>query len=68
MNAHESIRLPAPAEHPLMTAMGRGLPVTLLVDLLDPSGPRSHEMYEREGKRADDEVLVIPEPAHVRSA
>jgi hypothetical protein len=68
MNAHESIRLPAQPEHPLMTAMGRGLPITLLVDLLDPSGPRSHEMYESEGMRADDEVLVIPEAAHVRSA
>jgi len=68
MNAHGSIRLPAQPEHPLMTAMGRGLPITLLVDLLDPSGPRSHEMCEREGKRADGEVLVIPEAMHVRSA
>ena len=68
MNAHKSIRLPAETEHPLMTAMSRGLPITLLIDLLDPSGPRSHEMYEREAKRADDEVLVIPEAAHVRSA
>jgi hypothetical protein len=68
MNAHESIRLPAQPGHPLMTAMGRGLPITLLIDLLDPSGPRSHELFEREGKRADDEVLVIREAAHVRSA
>jgi hypothetical protein len=68
MNVQKSIRLPAQPEHPLMTAMGRGLPITLLVDLLDPSGPRSHEMYEHESKRADDEVLVIPEAAHVRSA
>jgi hypothetical protein len=68
MNAHHSIRLPAQPEHPLMTAMGRGLPITLIVDLLDPSGPRSHEMCEREGKRADGEVLVIPEVTHVRSA
>jgi hypothetical protein len=71
MNAHESIRLPEAAsrpEHPLMKAMRRGLPITLLVDLVDPNGPRSHEMFEREGKRPDDEVLVIPEVAHVRSA
>jgi hypothetical protein len=68
MNTRESIRLPAQPEHALMTAIGRGLPITLLVDLLDPSGPHSHEMYEREGKTADDEVLVIPEATHVRSA
>lgn len=35
--------------HPLLTALGRGLPITLLVDLIDPNGPRSAEMYEREG-------------------
>ncbi len=35
--------------HPLMTALGRGLPITLLVDLIDPNGPRSAEMFEREG-------------------
>jgi hypothetical protein len=35
--------------HPLMTALGRGLPITLLVDLVDPNGPRSAEMFEREG-------------------
>jgi hypothetical protein len=35
--------------HPLMEAIGRGVPVTLLVDLIDPNGPRSAEMFEREG-------------------
>lgn len=35
--------------HPLMAALGRGLPITLLVDLIDPNGPRSAEMFEREG-------------------
>jgi hypothetical protein len=60
MNAHETIRLDRP-EHPLMTALGRGLPITLLVDLIDPNGPRSREMFEREGKRADADVLVIPD-------
>ncbi len=35
--------------HPLMSALGRGLPITLLIDLIDPNGPRSAEMFEREG-------------------
>jgi hypothetical protein len=35
-------------QHPLMTALGQGLPITLLVDLVDPNGPRSAEMYARE--------------------
>jgi hypothetical protein len=71
MNAHESIRLPEAAvrpEHALMKAMRRGLPITLLVDLVDPNGPRSHEMFEREGKRADADVLVIPEATHAHTA
>jgi hypothetical protein len=71
MNAHDSIRLPEAVvrpEHPLMKAMRRGLPLTLLVDLVDPNGPRSHEMFEREGKRADADALVIPEAAHARTA
>lgn len=38
--------------HPLMTALSHGLPITLLVDLLDPNGPRSAEMYKREGVTA----------------
>ncbi|MCL6538619.1 MAG: hypothetical protein K6T28_08560 [Acidothermus sp.] len=41
--------------HPLLAALGKGLPITLLVDLVDPSGPRSREMYEREGLRLDGE-------------
>jgi hypothetical protein len=68
MNAHQVIRLPEPPEHPLMTALGRGLPITLLIDLIDPAGPRSQEMFEREGMSADAEVLVIPEAAHSRTA
>jgi hypothetical protein len=40
--------------HPLMTALGRGLPITLLVDLIDPNGPRSAEMLERERPACDD--------------
>jgi hypothetical protein len=68
MNAHQIIRLPDQPEHPLMTALGRGLPITLLIDLIDPAGPRSQELFEREGIRADAEVLVIPEAAHSRTA
>ena len=71
MKAHDSIRLPEAVvgpEHPLMKAMRRGLPITLLVDLVDPNGPRSHEMFEREGKRADVDVLVIPEAARAHTA
>jgi hypothetical protein len=71
MNAHDSIRLPEAAqgnEHPLMSAMRRGVPITLLVDLIDPNGPRSHEMFEREGMRADADVLVIPEAARAHTA
>jgi hypothetical protein len=51
-----------------MKAMRRGLPITLLVDLIDPNGPRSHEMFEREGKSADADVLVIPEVARAHTA
>ena len=68
MNAHQVIRLPDQPLHPLMTAMGRGLPITLLIDLIDPAGPRSQEMFEREGISADADVLVIPEAAHSRTA
>lgn len=67
MNAHEPILLPD-VDHPLMKALGRGLPITLLIDLIDPNGPRSHEMFEREGSIADADVLVIPEAAHARTA
>jgi hypothetical protein len=68
MNAHRVIRLPDPPAHPLMTALGRGLPITLLIDLIDPAGPRSQEMFERESISADADVLVIPEAAHSRTA
>jgi hypothetical protein len=67
MNAHEPILLPD-VDHPLMQALGRGLPITLLIDLIDPNGPRSHEMFEREGITVDAGVLVIPEAAHARTA
>jgi len=51
MKANDSI--PDRDEHPLMTALGRGFPITLLVDLVDPNGPRSIEMFERETPKAD---------------
>ena len=40
-------------EHPLMTALAHGLPITLLVDLVDSSGPRSVEMFTRETRTPD---------------
>jgi hypothetical protein len=67
MNVHETIGLPERREHPLMTALGRGLPITLLVDLIDPLGPRSRELFEREGMSVDVDVLVIPEAAHAQT-
>lgn len=45
-------------EHPLMGALAKGLPVTLLIDLIDPNGPRSHEMYEREGIGSDERAAA----------
>ncbi|ABK53427.1 hypothetical protein Acel_1655 [Acidothermus cellulolyticus 11B] len=48
MNREATAHVPTP-EHPLLTALSRGLPMTLLVDLVDPNGPRSREVYEREG-------------------
>jgi len=52
--------------HPLLTALGRGLPITLLIDLIDPNGPRSFEMYERE--RTPSRVVTIPEPISAQTA
>ena len=39
--------------HVLMEVIRRGIPITLLVDLIDPNGPRSGEMFEREGMNAE---------------
>ena len=55
-------------ENALMSALGRHLPITLLADLADPYGPRSHDIYRREIKQPDAVVLTIPEPARVGSA
>ena len=38
----------SPAAHPVMTALARGIPVTLLMDLLDPSGPDSRTVLATE--------------------
>jgi|GEM_PF-5761776 len=54
-------------EDRLMSALRRHLPITLLADLADPDGPRSHEIYRREMKKPDAVVLTIPEPARVGS-
>ncbi len=45
-------------QHPMMTALGLGLPITLLVDLIDPNGPRSAEMYARERPGAESRVIT----------
>ena len=37
-----------PTAHPVMTALARGIPVTLLMDLLDPSGPDSRTVLATE--------------------
>ena len=38
----------SPAAHPVMTALARGIPITLLMDLLDPSGPDSRMVLATE--------------------
>jgi hypothetical protein len=52
----------------IMSALQRGLPITLLADLVDPDGPRSHEIYRREMTKPDAVVLTIPEAAGVFGA
>ena len=42
-------------EHPVMRALALGLPITLLVDLIDPTGPRSVEMLRREARADADQ-------------
>ena len=34
----------------VMTALHRGIPLTLLCDLADPEGPASHSIYRTEGQ------------------
>lgn len=46
-------------EHPMMRALAKGLPITLLVDLIDPNGPRSLEMLEREGIGSDGRASAL---------
>jgi hypothetical protein len=55
-------------ENALMSALQRGLPITLLADLVDPDGPRSHEIYRREMTTPVAAVLTIPEAARAYSA
>ncbi len=50
-------------EHPLMSALAQGLPITLLIDLVDPNGPRSHEMYEREAIGSHERAAAAPATA-----
>lgn len=46
MNAYE--RTIGREEHPLMTALGRGLPISLLVDVIDPNGDRARSKCSTE--------------------
>ena len=36
----------------VMDLLRRGIPLTLLLDLADPFGPRSDELYDAEGSAA----------------
>lgn len=46
----EELALPTPAAaDPVMALLARGVPLTLLMDLLDPTGPRSEEILRTEG-------------------
>ena len=36
----------------VMELLRQGIPLSLLLDLVDPFGPRSHELYEVEGSAA----------------
>jgi hypothetical protein len=36
----------------VMELLRQGVPITLLLDLVDPSGPRSSELYDVEGSAA----------------
>ena len=68
MKAHESVTFTSRPAHPLMSALGLGLPITLLIDLIDPNGPRSQEMFNLEGISLDAGVLTIPEAARACTA
>lgn len=49
----EELTLPGPAQpSPVMTLLERGIPLTLLMDLLDPFGPPSEEILRSEGTHA----------------
>ena len=66
MKAYESIA--DHDEHPLMAALAHGLPITLLVDLVDPFGPRSGEMFERENVKPDAARLASSGEASAQTA
>ena len=44
--------LHAPSESDVMDLLRRGIPLTLMLDLLDPQGPHSDELYTLEGRAA----------------
>ena len=48
VDVHRVIAGASPSAHPVMAALARGIPVTLLMDLLDPSGPDSRSVLATE--------------------
>jgi hypothetical protein len=46
----EASMLAQPPALRVMTALHRGIPLTLLCDLADPEGPASHSIYRTEGR------------------
>jgi len=39
-------------DNDVMELLRQGVPITLLLDLVDPCGPRSSELYDAEGSAA----------------
>ncbi len=46
-------RFPASATEPVMAMLARHVPLSLIMDLASPSGPRSHEILLIEGEPDD---------------
>lgn len=53
--------VPTAAHHPVMTALARRVPLTLLLDLAEPFGPDSRGIHARE----QPDVAWLPDPTQV---
>lgn len=51
------------SDDPVMVALARKVPITLLCDLLDPSGPRSREIHAAEREEDEGWWLELAFPA-----